>query len=94
MSDAREEYFAVAKQHAEAVKTEIDMLDQLEFAFQDWCEAIRNTGRLALECYEKAEVVRAESLAEAEKLTTMILEMKAELDRLSALHTRATEGET
>jgi hypothetical protein len=94
MSDAREEYFAVAKRHAEAVKTELDMLDQLEFAFGDWCEAVQNTGRLALECYDKADAVTAQSVEEAGNLAALILDMKAELDRLSALHTRATEGET
>ncbi len=93
MIDARDGYFSVAKQHAEAVKTEIDMLDQLEFAFQDWCEAVRNTGRLALECYEKADAVHAQSVEEAGNMAALIIEMKAELDRLSALHTRATEIE-
>ena len=93
MIDATEEYFALAKRHAELVKTELDMLDQLEFAFVDWCEAVRNAGRLAFECHDKAKAMRVEAKAEGEFLGRVILDMKAELDRLSALHTRATEGE-
>ena len=93
MSDARSEYFTGAKQHCNAIVRELTLLTELESAFRVWCDAVRKTGVTALECYDKAEAVRVESPEESEKLTTMIIEMKAELDRLSALHPKPTEIE-
>jgi hypothetical protein len=94
MSDARAEYFAVALEHKQAVAKELDRLTDLEDAFSDWCDAVRKTGRLVMESYDKAEAVRVEATKESSTLGWIILDMKRELDRLSALHPKPTEGET
>jgi hypothetical protein len=93
MSDARAEYFAVAFEHKQAVAKELDRLTDLEDAFSTWCDAARKTGRLALEAHDKARVVDVQSQEEADWLGQVIIDMKAELDRLSALHPKPTEIE-
>jgi hypothetical protein len=93
MSDAREEYIAAVKHHERAIIAETGSLSDLESAFRHWCKSVRNTVLTALLTYEKAQAVGVESQSQADKLATLILDMKAELDRLSALHPKPTEIE-